>query len=331
MPSHPARGEGIYRTLFGRLSFRSGGYRTQISRLRIFHTSDGGTSWQSSLIVARDLETPAVFVDALHGWVFATDHFPGPDPSSAYIVGSQIALYRTSDGGKTWQRIAAGPATPQVNESTDNDYGIPPLAAGARIQFVSPSTGWLIGTSAHPTVTYYSWLYVTHDGGSSWQPVNLAFPPQAEALWQPTFFSSQVGWFPVQTNGPAPAYSPGSMVYRTQDGGQTWTGASMPFLEVAYADFIDLEHAVTIDSSAKDLLTTSDGWQHWTTLPLPTAFGGISQVDFITPQLGWLRAIKRTGVVRPDPDGGLVKGDVSILLQTTDGGTTWQEIAHAVV
>src|SRR5947209_4861479 len=67
--------------------------KSQASRLRIFHTGDGGQTWQSSLINARDLQTPAVFVDDLHGWVFATDHFPGPDPGSAYI-GGQIVLYR---------------------------------------------------------------------------------------------------------------------------------------------------------------------------------------------------------------------------------------------
>src|SRR5947209_1837457 len=67
--------------------------KTRTSRLRILHTSDGGQTWLSSLINARDLETPAVFVDDLHGWVFATDHFPGPDPGSAYI-GGQIVLYR---------------------------------------------------------------------------------------------------------------------------------------------------------------------------------------------------------------------------------------------
>ncbi len=64
---------------------------TQESQSRIFHTSDGGQTWQSSVVKARYIETPAVFVDALHGWFLATDHFPGYDPGSAYI-GKEIAL-----------------------------------------------------------------------------------------------------------------------------------------------------------------------------------------------------------------------------------------------
>ena len=129
--------------------------KTQTSRIRIFHTSDGGQTWQSSVIDARDLETPAVFVDALHGWVFSTDHFPGPDPGSAYI-GGQIALYRTSDGGKSWQRIASGPSTSQIATTSDDAYGIPPFAASAHMQFVTPSTGWLIGSALHMDLSNYS-------------------------------------------------------------------------------------------------------------------------------------------------------------------------------
>jgi photosystem II stability/assembly factor-like uncharacterized protein len=74
---------------------------TQQSRSRIYHTSDGGHSWQISVVNARYLETPAVFIDAQHGWFLATDHFPGPDPGSAYI-GGEIALYRTTNGGYSW-------------------------------------------------------------------------------------------------------------------------------------------------------------------------------------------------------------------------------------
>ena len=46
--------------------------------LRIFHTSDGGQTWRRSVVAAIDLETPAVFVDGLHGWVFATDRLSWP-------------------------------------------------------------------------------------------------------------------------------------------------------------------------------------------------------------------------------------------------------------
>ncbi len=302
--------------------------QAQTSRLRIFHTSDGGQTWQSSVLVARDLETPAVFVDGLHGWVFATDHFPGPDPGSAYI-GGQIALYRTSDGGASWQRIASGPSTPQIATTTDDAYGLPPFAASARLQFVAPSTGWLIGSSSHADGSSYSWLYATHDGGASWHQVALAFPAEALALWRPTFFTTQEGLFPVQTFGPAPQYTPGTLIYRTRDGGQTWTSTAVP-MDVTNAVFLNMQQAVAVDPGWKALLKTSDGWNHWTTAPLQTPFAQLSGFDFVSPALGWVLADNRTRAL-PEPGGGLQKRDVIALLQTTDGGRTWQEIAHSVV
>jgi len=146
----------------------------------------------------------------------------------------------------------------------------------------------------------------------------------------PTFFFPQAGWFPVQTTSSAPADSLGALVYRTQDGGQTWSSTPAPFAEVAYADFIDLVHAVTIDSRGKDLLATSDGWHHWTMTPLPTTFGVFYTLDFITAQLGWALAINRPSC--PVLHAGEVpKCQVIAILHTKDGGETWREIAHAVV
>lgn len=298
--------------------------KTQVSRIRIFHTSDGGQSWQNSVLKARDLETPAVFVDALHGWELATDNFPGPDPSSAYI-GSHIALYRTSDGGQSWQRIASGLSTSQIPETSDDAYGYPPFAASARMQFVSASTGWLIGTSSHHDSSNYSWLYVTHDGGNSWKQVTLSFPDQALALWQPTFFTQQQGLFPVLTTDAQSKN--GTLLYTTQDGGKSWSSTKMPF-DVTNAIFIDMNNAVNPSNDSKSIYTTSDGWKHWANVSIKTSFKRIYSFDFVSLTQGWALADNRT-LLYPEPGGGIRKGDVISLLQTSDGGQTWQEIARS--
>lgn len=299
--------------------------KTQTSRIRIFHTSDGGQTWQSSVINARTEAMP-VFVDGLHGWVLATDHFPGPDPSSDYI-GGQIALYRTSDGGKTWQRIASGPSTPQIATTTDDAYGIPPFTATTRVQFVTPSTGWLSGIALRPDMSYYSWLYITHDGGSSWHKVDPSFPRQAATMWFPTFFTEQDALFSVLISSPVPQ----TILYTTHDGGHTWTNTTVPF-DVTNATFIDMNHAVSaVASESNAFYTTNDGWKHWTKVQIQTTFKAIYAFDFVSPALGWALANNPPAHHAHEPGGGIRKGDVIALLQTTDGGRTWREIAHSVV
>lgn len=68
-----------------------------------------------------------------------------------------------------------------------------------------------------------------------------------------------------------------------------------------------MQHAVSVDTEGKALYLT-----------------------FISLVVGWALADNRTTFL-PEPGGGIRKGDVIALLQTTDGGRTWQEIAHSTV
>ena len=120
------------------------------------------------------------------------------------------------------------------------------------------------------------------------------------------------------------------MLYTTQNGGQTWTSTAVPF-DVTNVVFIDMNHAVSAgDTDSKALYTTSDGWKHWTKVQIQTTFKRIYAFDFVSPALGWALADNRM-IFLPEPGGGIRKGDVIALVQTTDGGRTWQEIAHSVV
>ncbi|HEY0753271.1 MAG TPA: hypothetical protein VGD98_04865 [Ktedonobacteraceae bacterium] len=297
---------------------------TRASHVRIFHTADAGQHWQSAELKATDLQTPATFIDALHGWAFVTEKFPGGDPGSTYI-GQEIAVYRTIDGGQSWQRAAHGPATSQLPGTSDDGYGLAPLVASAQMAFFSPTTGWLMGRT-YGKNSQQAWLYLTHDGGMSWQRSSLVFSSAEDASWAPVFFNGQDGVLLGSVFGPAPQYSQTGKLYVTHDGGQTWSGRAVPLM-ISNGASIDLQQAWTI-SDNQQLYITHDGWQHWSTIHVQPAFKNITSFNFISPTVGWALANSREHFA-PEPGGGATKGDVITLLKTTDGGQTWQETAFS--
>lgn len=302
------------------------------NQTRIYHTSDGGQTWLGSSIDARSFnQTSPVFVDGLHGWFFGTDTFPGRDPGSSYI-GQNIVLFRTSDGGKTWDKIARGPAISQLPGTSDDAYGTqPPFTANARLTFLNTRTGWLIGTTYQKDTTNTPWLYVTHDAGNTWQKVALTFPAQASVLWTPQFFDANNGLLPIMVSGPAPAYVNRTSIYTTHDAGKTWTQTAFVPFDVTNAIFRTMQNA-TADApdGNKVFYTTSDGWQHWTKHTATTHFAQLYSFTFVSPTVGW--AIGETrGMGLPEPGGGRRAGDLMSIQHTTDGGRTWHEIAHSKV
>ena len=90
------------------------------------------------------------FVSASTGFVIGID--------SACAAGSCVALARTSDAGAHWVSLPAPPAA-YVNR-VETTATIP---AVSEVRFADVYDGWIYGPS----------LLATHDGGATWQPVDL--------------------------------------------------------------------------------------------------------------------------------------------------------------
>ncbi|MGH9415969.1 MAG: WD40/YVTN/BNR-like repeat-containing protein [Terriglobales bacterium] len=114
-------------------------------------TRDGGKSWNN------------VTPPALTAWskvvMMAASHF---DPETAFAAVDRHRLdddaphiYRTTDGGKTWQEIVAGLPADEYLESITED----PVRKG--LLFAGTSLG----------------VYVSFDNGSHWQSLRLNMPP----------------------------------------------------------------------------------------------------------------------------------------------------------
>jgi photosystem II stability/assembly factor-like uncharacterized protein len=113
-------------------------------------------------------------------------------------------------------------------------------------------------------------------------------------------------------------------ILATSDGGRTWQSQYTGRARFDQVDFTDAAHGWAVATSA--LLATSDGGRTWTALPEPC--GLIDSVRFVTPRVGYAVAGART--VRIDA-GTPVAVNGGRLLETTDGGRTWNAVTGAPV
>lgn len=123
----------------------------------LYFTSDGGLTWNYKPSPAK-IGYP-FFLDSQTGWYLGKSD---PDPSKP----SQ--LYQTTDGGETWEQIAA--------ES--------PLPLGSEIYFLSTQTGYAVVTRYAYDYLFdaqagvrLSYFFFTSDGGRNWEQKSLEIVP----------------------------------------------------------------------------------------------------------------------------------------------------------
>jgi photosystem II stability/assembly factor-like uncharacterized protein len=217
---------------------------------------------------------------------------------------------RTVDGGLHWQPVSL--TLGLANQSTANS--LPYGCDKNGITFVDVSTGWTAGTCPGGEL----FLYVTHDGGQTWQPQAPPPPPGDPAdlfsncqcaVNPPLFFSAQGGVLAITIS----EVNQGTYLYVTGDGGATWVLRELPVTQLRGApDFFDANDGVITDG--QQLFVTSDGGQTWTqlgTLPISET-NLVGDIDFVDANDGWLT-------------------DGQHLYATHDGSQTWITITPVVV
>jgi photosystem II stability/assembly factor-like uncharacterized protein len=281
-------------------------------------TADGGAHWNTTPKFGIAGSGSGIqFLDASHGWVFAT---PGAGGATG---ATDTTLYRTTDGGAHW--LAIKPAS-EIRGDPAVVAGLPEACPmGGPIgqpTFADVQTGWLGAFCARP------FLYVTHDGGRTWSPQNIpAFPgPGPPAPMYNVDSLARLSGTDVVfvlhrgvTTGANALQE--SATYVTRDAGGSWTTYRLPAAELG-ADFVDPMHGWMIgagpggDTSVRSLYVTADGWLTWRLADGPAEFFA-REVSF-----GDLS----TGLVAVPG----VKDQLPQLYRTTDGGFTWARIATVV-
>ena len=252
----------------------------------IYRTTDGGASWinvaralptsnqdQSALPFGGD-KSGISFLNALTGWAIGTsaaDRF--------------LWLYITHDGGVTWLHQSL-PLPAAV--TAQQDFAATPYLP----TFYDSQNGSMLIVFDYPgfnPASYY--LYVTHDGGASWQ-----FTPQLPLneinqgnTSLPDFITANQGWL-----------SDGSTLLMTDDGGQHWTKlqTNSTFNYIMELNFV----------------SSTVGW-------------AISYPPSLVSAQSTLNAAAR-GASRPASPN---YSGTYTLIKTVDGGQTWQPVMPVLV
>lgn len=274
-------------------SIRSGGFWA-VAGTSLFLSFDGGETWSTTKIPARDPDAlvPATAVfDAGHAWTLRAG--PGSTTGTSDSVVS-LLVYRTSDGGASWQSTAIpGNFFEAILSLTfvDAYHGIllafPSGGSGGVVYRTSDggatwqagpkhNLDWTISVS-DATTLWTSWpgpsamcygcgrplLQVSRDAGVTWSDV--ALPGYADARTSdllgaaapPTFLSPRVGYFAVNSAaGTDPTRDGTSKIYGTRDGGKTWAlVATAPhWLDSLVA--VDASHWFAVAGGVSDMPAT---------------------------------------------------------------------------
>jgi photosystem II stability/assembly factor-like uncharacterized protein len=290
---------------------------------KIWHTLDGGASWQivhdnhettSYWAVARSPSEPGrvyvagqdgavmVSVDGGASWVAR----PGPagesfgslvihpaNPSSL-IAGGSRGIYRSEDGAATWTKLypAPGAGFPQVVEvamAPERPERLLATTDAGVWRTDDAGTTWRQTLKAHAHGVAFApsdmddaylstvdGLYRSSDGGTAWTrqdaglpktdgrvAVHPTDPDQAlvgNNVWQWQFHHDVV-----------PRSTTGEGVYRTSDGGSSWTRSSQGFIDVdvnsVAVDPVDPRIAYVGTECSRGLYRTMDGGASWALVP----------------------------------------------------------------
>lgn len=268
--------------------------------IEVLRTLNGGQNWQTSVLTIdneHEVMGPPDFVNMQDGWLELSS-------SGGPAAGSEaVEIYRTTDGGQTWSKVSA-----TTNEQPNG--GLPLGGIKSGISFKDTQNGWA-------TANYYAsdnaWLYVTHDGGKTWQKQSLPLNPSAsnsEYDTTPPVFIGNDGLLPVHVSGSA---QPVLDFYITHDGGQTWTSEPLAPFNSMNTYVVDMAHAWATDTNSNVFYRTVSGGVSWQ--KEQSATQTINALSFINDSEGW-------AIGSPN--------DKPLLLHTADGGQTWQRINYSV-
>ena len=205
-------------------------------------------------------------------------------------MGSAVAQF-------TWQSLRGAPTNGSKQDG---------------IWFIHPDTGWVVNGSGR--------IYRTLDGGATWLQQRNSPGTYFRAV---RFVNGQVGF----AGNIGPGYFPGvtdtSILYRTNDGGNSWIDCTPSISGTVPAGICAIDaptpqvlYAGGRVGSPAVMIKSVDGGLTWEGMDMPSSCKMILDIHFNSPDTGLVFAGTNANIA-------LARG---LILRTTDGGQTWDEV-----
>jgi photosystem II stability/assembly factor-like uncharacterized protein len=217
----------------------------------IYRTEDGGQSWEQVLYVSDSTGGVDLVIHPDHpDTVYATMWERIRRPGFRQYGGATSGIYRSYDGGDTWQEI---------------NNGLPNQDLGRLGIDISPSQPSLLYAVVIDPIGELIDVYKSFDGGDNWQVAGNAGANTPGFMW----------WFGrifAHPTTPDKAYLASLDMYETTNGGPFWT-------KISHGVHVD-QHALYISPDNPDFMVIGcDGgvyisenggqnWEHKNTLPI---------------------------------------------------------------
>jgi photosystem II stability/assembly factor-like uncharacterized protein len=230
-------------------------------------------------------------------------------------------VQRSTDGGKTWER----------SEPLAMPEGAEPLARMWHVEPGHPSQPNTLWAGGDPAV-----LFRSDDGARTWTPVQGIVEHPTRDKWQPGAGGLTCHSITLDKDDPNLLYIGISAagVFRSEDGGETWTpandGTGADFLEDnTFPEVGQCVHKVLAHPAQPNRLwqqnhcgvyRSDDGGVSWERLDgngLPSDFGFALALDPNDPDVAYV-CPEEGAENRMTPNGRLG------VYRTTDGGATWE-------
>jgi photosystem II stability/assembly factor-like uncharacterized protein len=291
------------------------------STVTVYRTIDGGNTWEPGTPFEVPGEGPGslTFLNTQYGWTMI---------ALGIGAGSEaVGIYRTSDGGDTWEQVSLTAGIPGQSTPSSLPFG----CDKSGLTFATARTGWATGFCPGGPIFFF----VSHDGGATWTrdtlPAPSGYPATLYSQCQcafnpPLFFSRLDGFLAVGIYEVTQSWQ----LYVTHDGGTTWSPNPLPVTQpIGRVDMINDNDGWVTDGTT--LYRTEDGGRNWDAVgPFPTT-DMVGNLNFVSTTDGWF--VVEQGIyathdggqnwmpVTPTLSSGVGAVAMPVVTLSDDGGT----------